>query len=70
MKTIFVVFALFCLGSTLSAQVVRTQKVKVSKVTVQSKSADHNEPSVTGKKGLVKKTMVVDRKKLVVQKRK
>ena len=70
MKTIFVLFALFFLGSTLSAQVVKTQKVKVSKVAVQSKTVDHNEPSVTGKKGVFKKTPVVDRKKLVVQKRK
>lgn len=70
MKTIFVVFALFFLGSALSAQVVKTQKVKVSKVSTQSKMVNQTEPLITGKKGLVKKTMVVDRKKLVIQRKK
>ncbi len=71
MKIILVLFALFFIGSTASAQIVKTQKVKVSKVTTQSKTVDHNDPTTTGKKGLVKKKLIVaDRKKLVIQRKK
>lgn len=70
MKTILLLFALFFVGTTLSAQIVKTQKVQVSKVSVQSKTVDTKEQLVTGKKGLVKKHFITHTQKKIAIRRK
>lgn len=69
MKTLILFFCMFFLSVAINAQVVKTQKVNVSKVKVQSKILDHKEPTIEHKKGLVKKELITEKKRLVIQRK-